>query len=328
VKEIYAEVLDNAGLRDGYRLVGLYTVGGQPGNQPPVPASVTPNAGIGLAFTYSFLFTDANGATDIQRTQVRFARGQVNTNACLVHFNRARNEVQLLNDAGTAWSPAIVLRSQNRVQNSQCIVDAAGSRATAAGNNLTLDLTLRFLGPFEGTDSKDISAEALDNAGLTSNYVSLGQWTVQRNLPPNPMVGVSPDGGTGSSQLFRFTINNPNGALDTQRAQFAFGRVLSTAASCLIYYDALSNQVSLLNDAGTAFSSGLTIGLPGSVQNSQCTLNAGASAAAVSGNFTMLDLSLTFKPVLAGANTIFAELLRGSGESTGYGTVGSWIVPY
>lgn len=328
VKEIYAEVLDNAGLRDGYKLVGLYTVGGQPGNQPPVPASVTPNAGIGLAFTYSFLFTDANGATDIQRTQVRFARGQVNTNACLVHFNRARNEVQLLNDAGTAWSPAIVLRSQNRVQNSQCIVDAAGSRATAAGNNLTLDLTLRFLGPFEGTDSKDISAEALDNAGLTSNYVSLGQWTVQRNLPPNPMVGVSPDGGTGSAQLFRFTINNPNGALDTQRAQIAFGRVLSTAASCLIYYDAPSNQVSLLNDAGTAFSSGLTIGLPGSVQNSQCTLNAGASAAAVSGNFTMLDLSLTFKPVLAGANTLFAELLRGSGESTGYGTVGSWIVPY
>ncbi len=328
LKEIYGEVLDIAGLRDGYKLLGLYTVGGLPGHQPPVPVSVTPNSGIGLAFTYSFLFSDVNGATDIQRTQVRFARGQSNTNACLVHFNRARNELQLLNDAGTAWSPAIVLRTQNRVQNSQCIVDAAGSRAIVSGTNLTLDLTLRFLGAFEGTDSKEIFAEALDNAGLTSNYVSLGQWTVQRTSPANPMVAVSPDGGTGSNQQFRFTINNANGAADTQRAQIAFGRVLSASGSCLIYYDAINNSVALMNDAGAAFSPGLTIGLAGTVQNSQCTLNAGTSAVVLSGNTTTLDLALVFKPAFAGASTIFAEVLRGSGESTGYGTVGSWIVPF
>jgi len=301
-----------------------------PAPQTPSVLSVEPNSGIGNPYTFSFRFNDGNGATDISRTQVRFTRGGATTqaNACVVAFNRLTNELSLLNDAGTSSSAAVTIRSANRVQNSQCVVDAAGSRVTLSGTQMLLDLSLIFTPAFEGTDPKDIGAEATDLTSRSSGFVSLGHWVAAQSIPSNPQITMSPNGGAGAAQLFRFHITNPNGAADTVRAQIVLNRTMVNAPACLVYYDRGTNSVSLMNDAYTSYANSIPLGAAGTLQNSQCTVNPALSSTLISGNSIILDLSVSFRAPFAGAKSVFAELLNSAGVSTGYGTIGSWVVPY
>ena len=73
----------------------------------------------------------------------------------------------------------------------------------------------------------------------------------------------------------------------------------------MAYYDRAANTLNLLNDAGTAWTSG-TVGSGGTLQNSQCAIALGSSTTrAVSGNTLTLNLAMTFKPAFAGAKNIY-----------------------
>jgi len=56
----------------------------------------------------------------------------------------------------------------------QCRINAA--TASAAGNNLTLNLEIGFKTGFSG--AKAVFGEALDNAGTSTGYQALGTWQV------------------------------------------------------------------------------------------------------------------------------------------------------
>ena len=51
-----------------------------------------------------------------------------------------------------------------------------------------------------------------------------------------------------------------------------------------------------MNDDGSSWMALLTIGQPGTLQNSQCALNAGASSASGSGTTLTRNPALTFQP--------------------------------
>jgi hypothetical protein len=70
--------------------------------------------------------------------------------ACSVTYDRARNGLALLTDAGQLPAASITPGSGTQ-QNLQCILNGAGSSVVLSGQTLTLNLALTFLPAFSGT---------------------------------------------------------------------------------------------------------------------------------------------------------------------------------
>ncbi len=142
---------------------------------------------------------------------------------------------------------------------------------------------------------------------------------------PTP-VSVTPASGSGSAQTFAFAYSDSAGASDILAAQVIVDTSATTVGSCYVYFAAGgTNTIYLANDAGNPQSS-LPIGSPGTEQNSQCTLNAGASSVVLSGNTLTLNLALTFTPAFAGAKNVYMNVQNASAAS-GWVQTGTWTVP-
>ena len=121
---------------------------------------------------------------------------------------------------------------------------------------------------------------------------------------PTP-VSVTPSSGTGAAETFAFVFTDPNGFADIVSAQLEVSAVLETPGTCYIYYSRASNEFYLENDAGTGWSSPMTLGTAGNLPNSQCIINVGASSVSTSGNNLTLSLALTFQSAYAGAKNTY-----------------------
>jgi hypothetical protein len=141
--------------------------------------------------------------------------------------------------------------------------------------------------------------------------------------PPAP-VSVTPNTGSGSSGTFAFAFSDPNGAADIASAQIDIGATLSATGSCYFYYARGSNAIYLATDAG-AWQGPLAIGSAGTMQNSQCTVDAGASSVSTSGNTLILNLALSFQAGFAGAKNVYMEV-RNATQDSGWSVHGTWTV--
>jgi hypothetical protein len=141
------------------------------------------------------------------------------------------------------------------------------------------------------------------------------------NAPPTPN-SVSPNSGSGSSQTFAFAFTDPNGATDIVSAQMDVNAQLSSTSACYFYYSRASNALYLSKDAG-GWQGPLTVGSAGTLSNSQCSVDAGASSASASGNTLTLSLAISFQAAFAGAKGIFMEVQNATQDS-GWSQLGSW----
>ena len=146
---------------------------------PPGPAvtavSVTPNSGLGSSGTFQLLYSDTLGAADLQTAWIWFTPsfGASAANTCMLYYNQAANQLNLLNDAGTAWTPATPGAGAT-LQNSQCSVNLSSTTVTPSGNNLTISLPLTFKAGFAG--AKQVWMYAAGST-LNSGWQQLGSWT-------------------------------------------------------------------------------------------------------------------------------------------------------
>jgi len=99
----------------------------------------------------------------------------------------------------------------------------------------------------------------------------------------------------------------------------------SSAGSCLVYYERFTNRLLLLNDAGTVWQPA-TLGNAATLENGQCSIAVGNSAALLAGDLLTLQLAITFKPVFAGPKNIYMYTQATSGVS-GWLDRGDWNVP-
>lgn len=147
-------------------------------NNPPTPVSVTPSSGSslpGVAQTFQFQFTDADGATQLTFVSVLFQSSVTTSGACYIQYDRAANQLRLWNNAGTSWS-SLAPGSALGLSNSQCTLNTASSSRTITGSNLRLDLSITFAAGFIG--SRNSYGRAQDSAGGDSNWTALGSWVV------------------------------------------------------------------------------------------------------------------------------------------------------
>ncbi len=100
----------------------------------------------------------------------------------------------------------------------------------------------------------------------------------------------------------------------------------SNAAACYLHYVPSNNTIQLSNDAGTGWIGPASVGSAGTLQNSQCTLDAGSSSVSTSGNNLTLNVALTFLPAFGGAKNVYMQynMTRRAISLTPWQARGTW----
>jgi hypothetical protein len=300
------------------------TITGASSGGPPAPVSVTPNSGSGASQTFAFAFSDGHGAADISSAQIDIAGALSVSGACYLYYPHGLNEIYLASDAGV-WQGPLPLGSAGMLENSQCTVDVGASSASMAGNTLTLNLALSFAAGFAG--AKNVYME-VENATYDSGWTQFGTWTVagiEESASAPAAVSVTPNSGNGAAQTFAFTFSDGNGAADISSAQIDISATLSVTGACYLYYPRGLNEIYLASDAGV-WQGPLPLGSSGMLENSQCTLDVGASSASMAGNTLTLNLALSFTAGFAGAKHVYMEVENATYDS-GWSAYGIWTVP-
>ena len=148
------------------------------------PVSVLPSSGSGNAQTFTLAYSDSRGASNLVSEWVWFVGG---TGVCMAYHERATNLVELMNDAGTAWTSKM-LGSASILQGSSCAINLGSSSASASGSVLTLNLAIAFTSAFSGDKTIRMFANAA--GGVSSGWQDRGSWTVTAPAPaPTPTNG-------------------------------------------------------------------------------------------------------------------------------------------
>jgi hypothetical protein len=289
--------------------------------------SVTPASGSGASQVFALQYSDSAGASNLSSTWVWFNASFAMTaaNSCLAYYSPPTNTLNLLNDAGSAYTSATIGTS-GTLQNSQCTIAMGSTTVMKSGSALTLNLSLTFAPVFNGMKNVYMFANA---GGSSSGWQTRGTWTVPGVMATVTADSVTPNAGMGASQSFALQYSDTAGAMDlaTTWAWFNATFAPTAASSCLVYYSHGTNTVSLLNDAGSAWIVG-TVGAAGTLQNSQCAVALGTSTTvAFNANALTLTLAMTFAPGYNGAKNVYMYAANGSGSASGWQTRGTWTVP-
>jgi hypothetical protein len=324
-KNTYLYAVDVSGSNSGWQPMGSWTVGSTAGT--PSPVSVTPSSGSGASQTFALEYSDTAGAASLQQVWVYFDATLANpaNNACLLYYSAAANQISLLGDNGTAWQAAS-LGSASTLQNSQCSINVAAATVTVSGNTLTWNVPMTFKPAYAG--AKNTYLYAVDVSGSNSGWQQLGSWTVGSGAGTPSPVSVTPGSGTAASQSFALEYSDTAGAASLQQVWAYFNATLANPASnaCLLYYNLATNQISLLDDNGTAWQAAI-LGSASTLQNSQCSINVAAATIAMSGDTLTWNVPMTFMPAYAGAKNTYLYAVDVSGSNSGWQQLGGWTVP-
>jgi hypothetical protein len=311
-------------------IIGETGVAAETGTTTPVPhivapVSVTPSSGSGLNQTFSFAYADTFGLGDIRMVQMHFQTQLVAGNACYLQYTRATNTIQLVDDSGGGYSGSVLLGTAGKLANSQCALDTGASSISVSGNNLTVNLALTFSGTFTGT--KTVSISGVSSDGTFSGWQVKGTWTVPLGGSVKPTnVSVSPSSGSGSSQTFSFLFTDSAGFADINLVQVHLQTQLVGQNACYLQFTRATNVIKLLADSGTNYVGSAPIGVAATLNNSQCTLDAGASSVTSSGTSVILNLALVFKPLFAGPKNVSMSAVNNANVFSGWQTMGAWTV--
>jgi hypothetical protein len=290
------------------------------------PVSVTPGSGLGVQQTFALEYADPLGAADLTAVWVWFT-SNYNTvsaaNTCIVDYARATNELFLYNDAGTSLSSA-ALGVAGTLSNSQCSINAGAATVTTSGMNLTWNLPVTFTTAYAG--AKGIDMYAAGSGGANSGWQLMGSWDAPPTLGPST-ISVTPGSGSGAQQTFALQYGDTLGAADlTSVWVWITGNynTVSVANTCVANYARATNQIFLYNDAGTSGTSA-TLGVAGTLNNSQCSMNTAAATVTTSGTNLTWNLPVTFTAAYAGAKSTYMYA-GGSSLNSGWQNMGSWTV--
>jgi trimeric autotransporter adhesin len=160
------------GLNSGWQSLGTWS---PTAAAPPQAVSVSPSSGSGSSQTFSFVYSDAQGASDISVAQVIINGTLTYANGCYIWTSPAAGSIWLYNDATSSWMGPSTLGTAGTLQNNQCMVNVGASSRTLVGNVYTLNLAITFQSGFVGT--KGLYGYASSAGGLNSGWQALGNWT-------------------------------------------------------------------------------------------------------------------------------------------------------
>lgn len=296
-------------------------------SQTPAVATLSPVATSGTQQTFTFSFTDPDGATDLGVVNVLVNNFLNGASACYIAYDRPTNLVFLVNDAGDS-ATTLALAGSGSTSNSQCTIQGAGSSATVSGNTLTLTLVIQFNATtFSGR--KVVYMAARDSDQNNSGWQPMGTYAVGATPATNPMVvSLTPNSGTTNTATLTVTYRDATVTSNLQASQILINSALDGAAACYVPFFAPGNLLLLVPDNGDAGQSavmGLTSGT--TLENSQCRVESLGSSRSNSGNLMTLTVKLTFKPAFRGRKIIYGGVQTAAGGNSNWHAMGAWVVP-
>jgi hypothetical protein len=190
--------------------------------------------------------------------------------------------------------------SPTTLQNSKCVLNVGASSASVSGNNVTVNFSLSFTNTFVGV--KNIYLRAVDTKdNLISPWTQLGTWSLPAPTPA--AVSVTPNAGSSTNQIFSAVYSDAAGADKITDGYLLVNNVL--VWTCGVRYHPATKQLFMINEAGTAWQTAITIGTNATTQNSKCILDAATSSASVSGNNLIVNFSIRFTATYLGNKNIY-----------------------
>lgn len=291
--------------------VARLTFSGTPGL-----VSITPASGSGPSPLLTLIYSDTAGAADLATADLLIGATATPSTGCWIRYTQATHTLQLRDDTDSAWIGPVTPATPAILSNGRCAVQALGSSAIGIGANLTVQVSVFFATSFSG--AKNLFMQAQTDGGDLAAWTSKGTWTVPSGNTPPAGLSVSPNSGSAASQVFSFHFFDANGATDIRWIEAAIAASLTNVNSCYLHWDRVANTIQLARDDGADWVGSRTLGVAGTLTNSQCIVDAGASSAAVSGLSITLNLSITFRAAYTGSKNVFLQALDFSSLAAGW----------
>lgn len=299
----------------------------------PTVGALTPNGGTNTTQTFTQTFTEPTGGAHLNMIAFLVTPYSVfsGASACFVIYYPQANLISMYNDAGTALLATLTPGQAGQVNNSQCTLFSLGVTKAINGNALTVTLPITFNASWAGL--KTIFGYAQNDTNLNSGWVQVGSWSIVAP-PTNPVISaLQPASGTGLSQTFVFTIQDPTDGNNIDEAILMVGSDISlphfAQHACAAVFFPVWNAISLYSDdASTLLTPALTPGQPGTLSNSQCTISGLAAAKTITGKNAILTIPMTFKNTWTGPQYIYQYAHTLANHDTGWvQAAGLWTVP-
>jgi hypothetical protein len=172
--------------------------------QPPQAVSVQPTSGSAWSHTFTFVYSDQDGATDLVSVQALVNASQNSASACYLSVDPVAGSVSLATDSGGGWLGPAALGSPATLQNSQCSVAVSSSAGTVSSNVYTLQLALTFAPGFAG--AKNVYAYAASRQARNSGWQKLGTWTAGPFSRCDPL-GTGTPGAADVQQMIKEALD-------------------------------------------------------------------------------------------------------------------------
>lgn len=296
-------------------------------SQTPSVTTLSPIATSGTQQTFTFSFTDPDGATDLGVVNVLINNFLNGASACYIAYDRPSNFVFLVNDVGDNLT-ALALNGTGTTSNSQCTIVGAGSSATVSGNTLTLTLVIQFNATnFSGR--KVVYMAARDGDQNNSGWQPMGTYSVGATPATNPMVvSLTPNSGSTSTATLTVIYRDASSTANLQATQILINSALDGAAACYVPYFVPGNLLLLVPNSGDGNqASAMDLAGGGFLENSQCRVDSVGSSRSVSGNTLTLTVRLTFKAGFSGRKIIYGGVQTAAGGNSNWHAMGAWVVP-
>lgn len=292
--------------------------------RPPSPLSVNPPVSTGASQAFTFIFTDPDGAQNLDVLDILINATLDSKGACYMAYQPAIGVVWLVNDNGTLGGGAGL---EGGAGNDHCLATNHGSLISTSGNDLILTLNINFNASVAG--NKVIYMAARDTAGNNSGWQVMGTHAVPPLPATFPMASsVSPAASTTTTQTITFTYQDATSATDLQTVWALINTAIDGRAACYVAYYRPGNQLFLYPDSGDG-SQATSIVLTGNntISNSQCSISAaGAIVQTTSGGTLAVTLPITMKS-FAGPKGIWLAAQTVSGQASAWQALGVWNVP-
>ena len=291
------------------------SVAGTAHAQSANPVSISPSSGSGSLQTFIATYTDPNSEMNVQSLSLFIMNGVAPdsesgwpANECVLNYTISSGVIQLVQDAGGAFlSNTAIAGTDQSVSNSKCTVLASLSSANISGNSVMVKVYVTFTAAFRGAKQLYLSVENHKGGNNTTFLTQVGSYNVTASVSS---LSVFPTSGSGSEQTFTTIFSD-----ETAQIKSVFFNLKSSANNtlaanaCKLRYDLGTADVSLVNDAGTHYSSPITSGSTTPLSNNQCTVYGVGTSATTFGNYVVAYFNVSFAPGFDGEKemTMFGE---------------------
>jgi hypothetical protein len=315
----------------GFTSLGGGSINLQVGGGPPVITGSFPLAGSGTASNFSFSVSHPDGLSRLGVINLLINSALNGGQACYVAYSVPQRVLYLVNDAGPASGLSAPLTlgpgTSGFVANSQCQINAAFSSAVTSGNSITLSLNTQFRPSFTGGKVLYAAARTTDEVNTGWRTVGVYDIPVTTVSFPNSSTA-NPAAGTATTTVLSFTYRAQGSHTNLETVWGLVNTALDGAGACYFAYNAPSNLLFLVPDNGNG-AQAQSIPLPGSgtIENSQCRINAFGSVVNRSGDTLSLTLNVTFKGGFSGPKVIWTAASTLANLVSPWRAAGAWLLP-